>query len=102
MKILTVEDEVVSRSVLRHALTRLGDEIVEAADGQEAWDFLQREPRRLIISDWMMPRMDGLELCRRVRGADAPEYTYFILLSARVNSEDNQIAAMEAGVRLCP
>ncbi|MDB6168222.1 MAG: response regulator [Verrucomicrobia bacterium] len=98
MKILTVEDEPVSRAVLRHALARLGHETVEAADGKEAWSLLQGEHLRLIISDWMMPRVDGLELCRRIRGASAPEYTYFILLSARDNSEENQFTAMEAGV----
>lgn len=98
MKILTVEDEGVSRSVLHHALARLGHEIVEAVDGEEAWSFLQNEPLRMIISDWMMPKADGLELCRRIRGRNAPEYTYFILLTARDNSEENQFAAMEAGV----
>jgi DNA-binding response OmpR family regulator len=98
MKILTVEDEPVSRAVLRHALARLGHEVVEAADGEEAWDLLQREPLRLIVSDWMMPRVDGLELCRRIRGRPHEEYTYFILLTARNATEENQIAAMEAGV----
>ena len=98
VKILTVEDEGVSRSVLRHALARLGHEIVEAVDGEEAWGLLQDEPLRLIISDWMMPELDGLELCRRIRGSDAPEYTYFILLSARDNTEENQFTAIQAGV----
>lgn len=98
MKILTVEDEGVSRSVLRHALARLGHEIVEAVDGEEAWGLLQGEPLRMIISDWMMPKVDGLELCRRIRGRMHAEYTYFILLTARDNSEENQFAAMEAGV----
>lgn len=98
MKILTVEDEEVSRRVLRHALSRLGHEIVEAEDGEEAWHMLHREPLRLIISDWMMPKADGLDLCRRIRGHNTAEYTYFILLTARDNSEENQFAAMEAGV----
>lgn len=98
MKILTVEDEGTSRSILRLALARLGHEIVEAVDGEEAWTLLQGEPLRLIVSDWTMPRLDGLELCRRIRGSHAPEYTYFILLTARDHSEENQFAAMEAGV----
>jgi DNA-binding response OmpR family regulator len=98
MKILTVEDDGVSRSVLRHALARLGHEIVEAVDGEEAWRLLEAEPLRMIISDWMMPRLDGLELCRRIRSRMHVEYTYFILLTARDNSETNQFAAMEAGV----
>jgi sigma-B regulation protein RsbU (phosphoserine phosphatase) len=98
MKILTVEDEGVSRAILRHALARLGHEVVEAVDGKEAWDLLQGEPLRLIISDWIMPEADGLELCRRIRGSNAPEYTYFILLSAQDDSEENQFTAMQAGV----
>ena len=98
MKILIAEDENISRSVLRRVLTRLGHEVVEAVDGEEAWRRLQAEPLRLIISDWMMPKVNGLELCRRIRGLNAPEYTYFILLTARDNSEENHGTAMEAGV----
>lgn len=98
MKILTVEDDEVSRKVLRQALTQLGHEVVEAENGEEAWALLHREELRLIISDWMMPEVDGLELCRRIRSHHTPSYTYFILLTARDNSEENQFAAMEAGV----
>ncbi len=99
MKILAVEDDAVSRAVLRQALRRLGHEAIEAADGEAAWELLQKnETVRVVVSDWMMPRADGLELCRRIRGRIGAEYTYFILLTSRDASEENQNSAADAGV----
>lgn len=98
VKILTVEDDPVARTVLRQALKKLGHEVVEAHDGESAWELLQQEPVRVVVSDWMMPRSDGLELCRRVRGRTGTEYLYFILLTSRDASQDNQTAAADAGV----
>lgn len=98
VKILAVEDDLVSRAVLRQALHRLGHEVLEAGDGESAWNLLQREPVRVVVSDWMMPRLDGLELCRRVRGRIGGEYVYFILLTSSNATEDNQRAAADAGV----
>ena len=98
MKILAVEDDAVARAVLRQALRRLGHEAVEAADGEQAWELLQKEPVRVIVSDWLMPKLDGLELCRRVRGRTHAEYTYFILLTGNDATADNQREAADAGV----
>ena len=98
MKILAVEDDAVARAVLRQALRRLGHESVEAADGEAAWELLQTEPVRVIVSDWMMPRTDGLDLCRRVRARARTDYIYFILLTSRDATEENQMAATDAGV----
>ena len=98
MKILTVEEDAVARAVLRQALLRLGHETVEAADGEAAWELLQTEPVRVVVSDWMMPRTDGLDLCRRVRGRTGTDYIYFILLTSRDATEENQTAAADAGV----
>jgi DNA-binding response OmpR family regulator len=98
VKILTVEDDAVSRAVLRQALRKLGHEVVEVANGEAAWKFLAKEPVRVVVSDWAMPQMDGLELCRRIRKAAGTEYTYFILLSARDATSENQQAAADAGV----
>ncbi len=99
MKILTVEDDSVARAVLRQALRRLGHEAVEASDGDAAWDLLQKtEGVRVVVSDWIMPNSDGLELCKRVRGRVGSEYTYFILLTSRDATEENQMAAADAGV----
>ena len=98
MKILAVEDDAVSRAVLRQALRKLGHEVVEAPDGEAAWTILAKERMRVVVSDWSMPRMDGLELCRRIRKAPGKDYTYFVLLSARDASTENQQAAADAGV----
>ena len=98
MKILAVEDDPVARAVLRQALRQLGHEAVEAPDGESAWEILQDEPFRVVVSDWVMPRCDGLDLCRRIRGRVGTEYLYFILLTSRDASRDNQTEAADAGV----
>lgn len=98
MKILAVEDDKVARTVMRKALTRLGHEVVLASDGEEAWAALGTDSVRVIVSDWTMPRMDGLELCRRVRARTQQQYVYFILLTGNDATEENQRAAAEAGV----
>lgn len=98
MKILTVEDDIVARTVLGRALKRLGHEIVETADGETAWSFLQKDSVRVVVSDWMMPRMNGLDLCRKVRSRVGGEYVYFILLTSSDATEENQRSAADAGV----
>ena len=98
MKILAVEDDPVARAVLRQALLRLGHEVVEAKDGAEALRVLEKEPVRLIVSDWMMPELDGLGLCGAVRNRVNADYVYFILLTSREADVDNQREAIEAGV----
>lgn len=98
MKILAVEDDKVAAAVMRQALTRLGHEVVLATDGEEAWTALEADAVRVIVSDWTMPRMDGLELCRRVRARTQQQYVYFILLTGHDATEENQRVAAEAGV----
>lgn len=98
MKILAVEDDLVARKILVQALNRLGYEVIEASDGVEALRVLESEPVRVVVSDWLMPEMDGLDLCRRVRARVDAEYTYFILLTSRTADHANQREAIEAGV----
>ncbi len=98
MQILAVEDDPVARRVLRQALTKLGHEVVEAEDGEAALDAMARENFRVIVSDWLMPNMDGLEFCRRVRERPAEDYVYFILLTGRLASAENEREAADAGV----
>lgn len=97
MKILMVEDDPIANAVLQAALKSLGHEVTEVADGQRAWDRLARDPHRVVISDWMLPGLDGLELCRRIR-ANQKDYIYFILLSSLTTSGDNLGQAIAAGV----
>ncbi len=97
LKVLAAEDNPVFQSMLRNLLTRWGFDAVIARDGSEAWDILQSEEApRLAILDWMMPGMDGVEVCRSVRAAKREPYIYILLLTARAESED-LVAAMEAG-----
>lgn len=98
VKILAVEDDAVARAVLRQALRRLGHDVVEAEDGDAAWAYLEAEPVRVVVSDWIMPKSDGLDLCRRIRGRTGVEYIYFILLTGRDATSDNQSEAADAGV----
>lgn len=98
MKILIAEDDPVSSRVLEVTLQHYGHEVVTAATGDEAWQRFDLEPVRVIVSDWMMPGMDGLELCRRVREREKTDYTYFILLTAINTGRENLRRAMEAGI----
>jgi DNA-binding response OmpR family regulator len=92
------EDDPVSAKILQVALSKFGYETVLARDGAEAWDKFDQEPVRLIVSDWMMPGMDGLALCEKVRTRAHTPYTYFILLTANHTSTSNYALATAAGV----
>ena len=96
MKILIAEDDALSALVLRRALERLGHECIMAADGTAAWDLFQASDVDVVISDWMMPGLDGLELCQRIRDHQGERYTYFIFLSALGDSQ-HFLTAMRAG-----
>src|SRR5436190_17733469 len=98
MKILIAEDDPVSVKILSFTLQHWGHEVVCAPDGSEAWKLFDAEPVRIIVSDWMMPGIDGLELCRRVRARPKTDYTYFILLTAINTGRDNLRQAMDAGI----
>jgi len=98
MKIQIAEDDPVSLQLLQATLEMNGHEVVTSTNGSEAWEKFDREPVRVIVSDWMMPGLDGLELCRRVRARPKTEYTYFILLTANNTGRENLRAAMAAGI----
>jgi two-component system, cell cycle response regulator len=96
-RILAAEDNPVFQSMLRSLLTRWGYEAVIARNGYEAWDILQSpDSPRLAVLDWMMPGMDGVELCRRVRSGAREPYVYILLLTARTESQD-LVEGMDAG-----
>jgi DNA-binding response OmpR family regulator len=97
MRILISEDDMVSRCVLETTLTKFGYDVVVAKDGVEAWRELRRpEPPSLVILDWMMPGLDGLEVCRRIRQDPSTQSLYVILLTARASKEDI-VLGIEAG-----
>lgn len=88
MKILIVDDDTLDREVLKDSLILAGHEIRIARDGAEAWEMLCDDPCRMVITDWVMPGMDGVILCRRIREAKLPHYVYVILLTARATDLD--------------
>jgi DNA-binding response OmpR family regulator len=89
MRVLVAEDDPVSRRLLAVSLRRWGYEVVEAVDGEQAWDLLQQpDAPNLVILDWMMPGVGGIEICRRVRQAEHPAPAYMILLTARTSRVD--------------
>jgi diguanylate cyclase (GGDEF)-like protein len=99
MRILIADDSIVSRHLLDATLRKWGYEVVVACDGVEAWNALQAEDApKLVILDWVMPGLSGLEVCRNVRerGKDKDVYTYILLLTSKSLRED-LIQGMEAG-----
>ena len=96
MKILIAEDDRDSRELLCWILEKLGYQVVETASGKEAWEAFRRGRFRLVISDVLMPELDGLELCRRIRKHKQSRYTYVIIITALIGKKD-YLEGMEAG-----
>jgi phosphoserine phosphatase RsbU/P len=97
MRILIAEDDVTSRTVLRAALTKQGHDVMATVDGAEAWQAMQQpDAPRLAILDWMMPHLEGLEVCRRIRALQTDQPPYIIMLTGR-GEKDDIIAGLEAG-----
>ena len=97
MRVLIAEDDAVSRTVLAKSVERFGHECLVAKDGMEAWKLYRETPEvDAIVSDWMMPRMSGLELCRKIRDMDRPGYTFFIFLTA-LGGREKLLEGMRAG-----
>ncbi len=88
-RIVIAEDDPISRKVIATALQKRNFEVVVAKDGLEAWEILKKEDApQLVILDWMMPEMDGVEVCRKVRHQKDKKYTYIIFLTAKGQKED--------------
>jgi phosphoserine phosphatase RsbU/P len=99
MKILIAEDEIVSRLLLESTLKNSGHEVTAVRNGLEAIELLKVPSRfQVIISDWKMPEVDGLELCRRIRAKQGEAYVYFVLLTALDAEKNNLREAMDAGI----
>lgn len=88
--VLVVDDSRLQRTILSASLLRWGFKVTEAASGEEALEQITALRPDLVLSDWMMPGMSGLELCRRVRADDQAPYCYFILLTSK--SEKAEVA----------
>jgi diguanylate cyclase (GGDEF)-like protein len=95
--VLIAEDEPVSRRLLEKNLAKVGYNVVSAANGQEALDIFKRDFFPIVISDWMMPKMNGLELCKAIRSDKSKKgYVYIVLLTGK-NSKEDIIEGLDAG-----
>jgi two-component system cell cycle response regulator len=96
MKVLIAEDDKDSRELLSWILQKLGYQVTAAENGKEAWDAFRKGRFRLVISDVLMPEVDGFELCRRIRQHKQSKYTYIIIITALIGKKD-YLEGMEAG-----
>jgi putative two-component system response regulator len=96
MNVLVVDDEPISRRLAAHTLEEAGYSVTTAQDGCEAVEILRRGQHRLVVSDWRMPRMDGVALCRAVRSGEFARYIYFIMLTGQTGT-DETIEGLSAG-----
>jgi two-component system, cell cycle response regulator len=97
MKILVAEDDKITLKLLESRLRKWGNEVVACSDGLEAWERLQEpEAPTLVILDWMMPGMPGVNICRKIREMNRRPYVYVILLTAK-NRKEDILEGLEAG-----
>ncbi len=97
MRILIAEDDFTSRTVLAAVLKKHGHEVEETANGADAWDAMQKpDAPKLVILDWMMPELDGVEVCRRIRAMETDQPAYLVMLTAKGEKTD-LIAGLDSG-----
>ncbi len=96
MKILIADDDAVSRTLLRGTLKGLGHGVIETSDGRQAWERFQSETIPLVVVDWMMPFVNGLEFCRMIRAERRLRYTYLIMLTA-LGGKGSYLEGINAG-----
>jgi diguanylate cyclase (GGDEF)-like protein len=96
MKVLVADDDPGSLLVAQAAVEKSGHECIAAADGDSAWKLYQKHRPQVVVTDLMMPGMDGLSLCRAIRAAGTDSYTYLVLVTSQ-GSRDDVLAGMDAG-----
>jgi sigma-B regulation protein RsbU (phosphoserine phosphatase) len=96
MEILVADDLLETRLLLKSILRKLGHNVITTEDGEEAWEAIKDSNISLVVSDWEMPRLTGIELCRRIRESNLNRYIYIILLTAK-NEKNELVEGMEAG-----
>jgi len=96
MKVLIAEDDKTSRMILERILTKNGHRVIAVEDGLKALASIEKEVPDMLITDWMMPDLDGLELCLRVRALNLSRYVYIILWTA-LTQKENIIKGLDAG-----
>ena len=88
MNILIAEDDQVTRELLKNKIEQWGYNVQTAENGQQAWNIIVRNNVDIVVSDWLMPVMDGLELCRQIRNMETSHYIYLIIVSSQDTRKD--------------
>lgn len=96
MSILIADDDAVSRKLLRKMLENMGHSVIVTEDGAQAWELFEDLQPRIVISDWVMPNIDGIELCRKIRQLPLENYTYIIIVTSKTKTID-LIEAFKSG-----
>jgi DNA-binding response OmpR family regulator len=97
MRVLLAEDDPVSRHLVKRLMVDWGYEVIEATDGEKAWEIMRGPGApRMAVLDWVMPELDGIEVCRRLRKRKGADYVYVILLTAKRQKEDI-VVGLDAG-----
>src|SRR5688572_29257009 len=96
MTVLIADDDKVTLNVLNDVLTRAGYDVITATDGEQAWKKLQQSPAQLAVLDWLMPGMEGIEICRRAAKEPKLSNSYFILLTGK-DTTDDLVVGLQAG-----
>ncbi|PID40604.1 MAG: hypothetical protein CR984_02350 [Proteobacteria bacterium] len=97
MKILIADDDPVTRSLLETNLKSWGHAVLQAADGDAAWEIIAGTSIDILVSDWIMPGLDGLQLCKRIRQRKTDDYMYLILISAQ-DSRADVLEGLQSGI----
>lgn len=96
MRILIAEDDAIMRRTVERLSQKLGHEPILTANGDDAWEAWKSNRPRIVIADWVMPGIDGLDLCRRIRATEGSQYTYIIMVTAK-SKVDDIVTSMDAG-----
>jgi sigma-B regulation protein RsbU (phosphoserine phosphatase) len=97
LRILIAEDDEITAKILEAMAETLGYKTMVAANGSIAWELYQAYHPRIILTDWQMPEMTGVELCKKVRAAETDQYTYIVILTAAFTRKENYQEAMAGG-----
>ncbi len=97
MRALVVDDDLATRALVAGLVRNQGFTVTTAADGEEAWALFEKEPFPLVVTDWMMPRLTGVELAAKIRGALQPSAYSYVLVVTTLSAREHTLTAFEAG-----
>ncbi len=97
MKILVADDESLARNLLQFQLEQWGHSVLSAENGAQAWELFQSHDFQIVITDWMMPEMTGIDLLRKIRASDRAGYVYVILLTSTKRAKEDLVTGLTTG-----